>query len=37
MPKPHFTLRLGVVSVWAINLSKVWIWGGRSRGKLQRN
>ena len=29
--KPHFTLRLGVVSVWAFNLSRIWIWRGRSR------
>ena len=36
-PKPHFTLKLGVVSVWAINLSRIWIWRGRSRGKPQGN
>ena len=35
-PKPHFTLKLSVVRVWAINLSRIWIWRGRSRGKPQR-
>ena len=36
-PKPHLTLRMGVVSVWAINLSKIWKWRGRSWGKTTMN
>jgi len=23
-PKSHFALRMGMVSVWAINLSRIW-------------
>ena len=34
-PKPHFTLRMGVVRVWAINLSRIWTWRGRSWRKPQ--
>ena len=28
--KPHFTLKMDVVSVWAINLSRIWKWRGRT-------
>ena len=34
-PKLLSTLRLGEVSVWAKNLSKICNWRGRSRGKLR--
>ena len=34
-PKLLSTLRLGKVSVWAKNLSKICNWRGRSRGKLR--
>ena len=33
VPKPHLTLRMGVVSFWATNLSRIWKWRGRSWGK----
>ena len=29
-PNSHFTLKMGVVSVWAINLSRIWRWRSRS-------
>ena len=34
-PKAHLTLKKGVVSVWAINLSMLWKWRGRSLGNPQ--
>ena len=34
-PKPYLTIRIGVVSVWAINLSRIWKWRGWSWGKPQ--
>ena len=37
VPKPHLTLKLDVVSVWDINLSRIQRWRGRSKGKLQGN
>ena len=36
-PKSHFTLRMGVVSVWPNNLSRMQRWSGRSRGKSREN
>ena len=36
-PKLHSAFRLGEVSVWAKNLSRMCNWRGRSRGKLKRN
>ena len=36
-PKLHSALRLGEVSVWVKNLSRMCTWRGRSRGKLKRN
>ena len=36
-PKLLSTLRLGKVSVWAMNLSMMCNWKGRSKGKLKRN
>ena len=33
VPNPYFTLWKSVVSIWAINLSMVWKWRGRSWGK----
>ena len=36
-PNPHLTLRKGVVSFWAINLSMVWKCRGRSWGKSTSN
>ena len=34
-PKLLSTLRLGEISVWAKNLSRICNWRGRSRGKLR--
>ena len=37
VPKSHLTLWKCVVSAWAINLSMVWKWRGRSWGKSTSN
>ena len=36
-PKLHSAFRLGEVSVWTKNLSRMCNWRGRSRGKHKRN
>ena len=36
-PKLLFILRFGEVCVWTKNLSRMYNWRGRSRGKLKRN
>ena len=36
-PKLLFILRFGEVCVWIKNLSRMYNWRGRSRGKLKRN